>query len=162
MLPDDRGVRRKEHREVFAPPLTGARTRGVNQELRHVISALNDLERRTNFSATVRHDADVAGEQMCQRIEIARLGRGSPPREAYHSLARRQGIVARSARVGPVSVVIFRLPVVSPRLGSTCDCDVLCHANSPATRIADGLRTLPSVAPKRGTRQKSTIKPGEI
>src|SRR6516162_11742852 len=60
---------RKAQREVLAPPRTWAFPHSVNQELRHPISAVDHVQRRTHLAATVGHDAHVACEQLRYCIE---------------------------------------------------------------------------------------------
>ena len=57
--------------EVFAPPLTRARTRDVNEKMRGALSALDYLMRRPNLAAAIGHDTNVAGKHLHQCIDIA-------------------------------------------------------------------------------------------
>jgi hypothetical protein len=61
------------HREVRAPPGIWPFARGVNQEPRHAVGAVDHLLRGPHLAATVRHDARVAREELRQSIEITRL-----------------------------------------------------------------------------------------
>ena len=47
--------------------------RGIHQELRHAVGAVDDLLRGPHLAAAVRHDARIAREELCQSIEITRL-----------------------------------------------------------------------------------------
>src|SRR5262245_62950924 len=55
---------RKAQREVFPPPCIWAFTRGVHDELRYAVSALDRVQRRTHLATTVGHDARVDREQL--------------------------------------------------------------------------------------------------
>jgi hypothetical protein len=48
--------------------------RGINQESRRAIGAIDHVLRRPDLAAAVRHNPHVARESLRQCIEIARLG----------------------------------------------------------------------------------------
>src|ERR671911_2715029 len=65
---------RKTHREVVSPPLTWVLARDPYQEPRYAIGAVDHLQRRSDLATAVRHDANIAREQLRQCIEVTRLG----------------------------------------------------------------------------------------
>src|SRR5262249_40356513 len=66
---DDREARR----EVLAPPRIWSFARGFQDEPRSAVGAVDHFKRSSHLASAVRHDAHVACEELCHRIEITRL-----------------------------------------------------------------------------------------